>query len=933
MAAGSGIGSASDQIFYNYRIRSGDFELHVASLSLADAWSRAGLMARETLASNSVFAAAFSTPTLSGSFFEYRPATGGPVSRNGSFPANYPNTWLRLKRVGNLFTGYGSYDGVTWMPLGSTTLAVPSSIYLGIAVGSQSGAQTTTAQIRDFGPVIGGNVVANMPSPYEPLGPSSRLTGLVISEIMSKPAKPGDNRVVDFIEIYNSNPFFQDMSGYKLSGDVDFVFPQGTIIPGGSFKVVAAVPADVQAVYGLSGVMGPYTDSLKRSGTVRLRDEQNAILLEINYSSDNPWPVAADGTGHSLVLARPSYGEGDPRAWDISDVIGGTPGAPETYRPSGLRNVVINEIFAYSADASLPDYVEFYNHSNETNDLSGCILTDDASTNKFIIPAGTIILPRGFVFFTGAQLGFGLSSGGETLYFKNPSGTRVVMSSNSRRKRMVFPLVGGPTVVGTFTQWPRALLALRTAPFEFMTLLLMSSCTILFPGMTTTSSLSFIIRERIRQISPAGDSHQGSISPFLPIALSQPRVTSSWRRTKRTCWRNTQTSRPITQWGTSAENLLIQGSVSRWLWPRPSLVPNAQGFTTNVVFPVVDEVTYGSGGRWGRWSHAGGSSLELIDPRGNHRLAANWGDSDESAKSAWTNIETTGVLDNGANFDPSIDYAQIGLLQEGECLVDNIEVRPNTTGANYVSNSDFESGTNGWNFAGSHVRSSLETNSGYASAVALHLRASDSMWTGLNAAQVTLTNTSLAAGGTATLRFKARWLRGWPEPLLRLHGNWLEATARMPVPNNLGTPAAPNSIAVSNAGPALVDVVHNPAVPAADQPVVVTALVHDPSGLQGVTLNYRVDPATTFVAVPMLDDGTGGDAIAGDGIYSARIPGNPANALAAFYVSATDFLGAASRFPALLNDNAPVRECGSCSGIARRRAASAPTTFGSRKAM
>ena len=337
---------------------------------------------------------------------------------------------------------------------------------------------------------------------------------------------------------------------------------------------------------------------------------------------------------------------------------------------------------------------------------------------------------------------------------------------------------------------------------------------------------------------------------------------------------------------------------------------NSQGFSTNVVYPVVDEVTYGTGGRWGQWSHGGGSSLELIDPRANHRLAANWGDSDESGKSAWTNIETTGVLDNGANFDPSIDYAQIGLLQEGECLVDNVEVRPGTAGANFVSNSDFESGTNGWNFAGSHTRSSLENNAGYpAGGVALHVRASDSMWTGLNAAQVTLTNTSLTAGTTATLRFKARWLRGWPEPILRLHGNWLEATARMPVPRNLGTPGAPNSIAVANAGPALADVVHSPAVPAANEPVVVTALVHDSSALQSVNLNYRVDPATAYVSVPMLDDGTGGDAIAGDGIYSATIPGNAANSLAAFYVSASDSLGASSRFPALLQDNAPVREC------------------------
>ena len=45
-----------------------------------------------------------------------------------------------------------------------------------------------------------------------------------------------------------------------------------------------------------------------------------------------------------------------------------------------------------------------------------------------------------------------------------------------------------------------------------------------------------------------------------------------------------------------------------------------------------------------------------------------------------------------------------------------------------------------------------------------------------------LNTNSLAAGQTATLRFKARWLRGWPEALLRLNGNWLEATGPLPVP-------------------------------------------------------------------------------------------------------------------------------------------------------
>ena len=46
-----------------------------------------------------------------------------------------------------------------------------------------------------------------------------------------------------------------------------------------------------------------------------------------------------------------------------------------------------------------------------------------------------------------------------------------------------------------------------------------------------------------------------------------------------------------------------------------------------------------------------------------------------------------------------------------------------------------------------------------------------------------------------------------------------------------------------------------------------------------------------------MDDGTGGDAIAGDGIYSATLPGQPQNTLVAFQLLATDALGASRIFP------------------------------------
>jgi hypothetical protein len=163
------------------------------------------------------------------------------------------------------------------------------------------------------------------------------------------------------------------------------------------------------------------------------------------------------------------------------------------------------------------------------------------------------------------------------------------------------------------------------------------------------------------------------------------------------------------------------------------------------------------------------------------------------------------------------------------------------------------------------------------------------------------------AANTGTIRASVRWLKGSPYILFRPRGHWMEATQKLNVPVNCGTPGLSNSRYATNAGPAIVDVAHSPVLPAAGQAVVVGARPVDPDGVSAVTLNYRVDPATSYTSATMLDNGTAGDAVAGDGVYSATIPGQTSGALVAFYVTATDAaaLSASSQFPA----GAPAHEC------------------------
>jgi uncharacterized glyoxalase superfamily protein PhnB len=168
--------------------------------------------------------------------------------------------------------------------------------------------------------------------------------------------------------------------------------------------------------------------------------------------------------------------------------------------------------------------------------------------------------------------------------------------------------------------------------------------------------------------------------------------------------------------------------------------------TISYAYIVVDEVTFGEGGRWGKWSDGGGSSLELIDAHSDNRLASNWADSDDTSSSGWVTIEHSGVLDLGNNNFP-IDSLQVLLLGEGECLLDNVEVL-DQSGLNLIANPTFEAGLSGWTNRGTHVQSKIRNGEGFQSARSLHVIATARGDTGPNQIMAPLRN-ALEPGRTA----------------------------------------------------------------------------------------------------------------------------------------------------------------------------------------
>jgi hypothetical protein len=724
--------------------------------------------------------------------------------------------------------------------------------------------------------------------PMRQLTPSSRRSPLILSEIMYHPVERTDGRDLEFVELFNTEPVDWDISGFRLEGQIDYTFPAGSILSGRSFAVVAAEPASIESRYGLTGVYGPCEGRLSNGGgTLRLVNNRGGVLLEIEYGDRYPWPESADGLGHSLVLTKPDYGENSPLAWQASAERGGNPGTSDAGRS---RSICINEILANAAGGQMP-FIELYNSSPEPVDISGYYLSDSPETPKFRIPESTMIPGGGCVAFSASDWGavMSLSPNGERIYLLSADQQRVVDAITYSAEEPGVSLGHFPNAA-----YGIRALAVPTPGFANTALhdrdIVINE--IMYHPISEDSGDEYVelcnkgaqpvdvsgweLSSGVRYAIPAG-----TIIPadgYLVIAADAARLIA---RYPKLTGANTV--------GDFEGQLDNRGECIRLSRP-------LHGALTDTEFVVVDEVTYGDGGDWGRWADGGGSSLELKDPRSDNSRPGNWAGSDETGKAPWTTFSHTGALDLGSG---ACNQFELMLLDRGECIVDDIVIRRSGESQNRARNGDFESGQVGWIIEGNHSGSSIETNTGYGGSRGVHVVATGDGDNLCNCLRQDLTS-ALNPGNTVTLSVKARWLCGNRNVLLRLHGNYLETVGTLDVPDNLGTPGERNSTYTENCGPVIGNVEHSPVLPESGQAITVTALVHDPDVVASVTLFYRADPGGSSGWILMNDGGQDGDNVAGDGIYSAVIPGKPAGTMIAFNILARDdgAPAATSWFPA-----------------------------------
>lgn len=178
VGGGNDIWSGTDEFTFAYATVSGDFDVRVRveSFQPTARWSKAGLMARESLTPTSRMAfnrvTPAEVPTSSGGVgandtrFGYRTGTSSPQlgeHEDGAGSPNFPNAWLRLARAGNAFLAYRSANGRDWVLQGQqdTTAweggAVAANLHVGLGVARHSGPlPTATAEFRNYANVRAG---------------------------------------------------------------------------------------------------------------------------------------------------------------------------------------------------------------------------------------------------------------------------------------------------------------------------------------------------------------------------------------------------------------------------------------------------------------------------------------------------------------------------------------------------------------------------------------------------------------------------------------------------------------------------------------------------------------------------------------------------------------------------------------------------------
>ena len=166
-AKGNGFQGTKDDGYFTFEQIEGDFDISVkvTDLTPTHLYTMAGIMAREDLSRKSphIFFHVFSNNSQKnrnsgGCELKYRTEDSNQTQRIYPDPENagdkfdvvFPDTWIRLKRKGNIFKSYISHDNINWSIYSVHTQKMPEKLLVGLAVSSGNENKSTIAEFEDL---------------------------------------------------------------------------------------------------------------------------------------------------------------------------------------------------------------------------------------------------------------------------------------------------------------------------------------------------------------------------------------------------------------------------------------------------------------------------------------------------------------------------------------------------------------------------------------------------------------------------------------------------------------------------------------------------------------------------------------------------------------------------------------------------------------
>lgn len=253
---------------------------------------------------------------------------------------------------------------------------------------------------------------------------------------------------------------------------------------------------------------------------------------------------------------------------------------------------------------------------------------------------------------------------------------------------------------------------------------------------------------------------------------------------------------------------------------------------------LADEVDYLPGGDWPNLADGDGSSMELRHPDMDNNVASAWADSNESEKSTMQTFTYTGEFTR-APWNPLSSGQELHahLVGDAHLILENIKVVLEDTENNLLRNpaamSSTSSSAEGWVCQGTHHLSFFD-------GPRLNLISTGHGDNKANRAEVDF-QTAPIFNNLYTLSFDARWIYGKSRIIFQTLDHGFGTSFLIPIPENLGTPGAPNSSATAGPPPSISGLIHQPAVPRASQGVTVSANVGSAASGLEVDLVYRLD--------------------------------------------------------------------------------------------